>query len=70
MDTEEKQPYTLSMDKIKECIGSSPDDPIAKTLTSLCDCWYGIAIQEGKSEQEALRYTLDQLGEKMLSMSS
>lgn len=57
------------MQVIKDTIAFGENEPITQTLRSLCDCWYNIAIEEGKTESEALRYTLDRLSEKMLSMS-
>ena len=67
--SEQKQQFVLTMQVIKDTIAFGENHPITKALHGLCDCWYGIAIQEGKTESEALEYTLDCLGEKMLSIS-
>ena len=67
--SEQKEPFVLTMQAIKDTIAFGENEPITQTLRGLCDCWYGIAIKEGKTESEALQYTLDRLSEKMLSMS-
>jgi len=65
----EVKDFVLTMDVIKNTIAFGDNNNLTYTLKALCDCWYGIAKQEGKTEDEALRYTLDKLGEKLLSMS-
>jgi len=45
-------------------------EPFKTTLDGLCDCWYKIALQEGKTESEAAKIALDKFAEKMLSFSS
>lgn len=67
--SEQKEPFVLTMQVIKNTIAFGENEPITQTLRNLCDCWYGIAIQQGKTESEALEYTLKCLGETMLSMS-
>lgn len=63
-----KEPLTL--DIIKDCIEFDKDSVTYKALIGLVDCWYNIALSQGKSEQESLRETLDKLAEKMLSLSN
>ena len=62
-----KEPLTL--DTIKNCIEFDKDSLIYKALISSVNCWYNIALGQGKSEQEALNETFDKLCEKMLSLS-
>jgi len=60
----------LTLAHVKAVI-TFPNSPgIQASLEGLCDCWYNIALGQGKSENEAARITLDKLGEKLLSMSN
>ena len=58
----------LTIEKVKAC--NEMVEPFKTTLDGLCDCWYKIALQEGKTESEAAKIALDKFAEKMLSFSS
>ena len=58
----------LTIEKVKAC--NEMVEPFKTTLDMLCDCWYKIALQEGKTELEAAKIALDKFAEKMLSFSS
>lgn len=64
----ESTTYVLTLDKIKDVIAFPPSSQIHRTLSSMVDCWYGIAKKEGKTEDEALNETLDKLGKQLLSL--
>ena len=58
---------TVTIEQVKSCIAMS--ETFLSNLRGLCDCWYKIAIGEGKTEAEAAEIALDKLGKKMLAMS-
>jgi len=66
----QEQDFVLTFDKIKATIAFEKGSTLYLSLIGLVDCWYAIAKQEGKSEGEALKITLDKLGKKMLSFAT
>ena len=58
----------LTIEKVKAC--NEMVEPFKTTLNGLIDCWYKIALQDGKTESEAVKIALDKFAEKMLSFSS
>lgn len=67
MQKMQKEPLTI--EQVKACFTFS-EPPFLKTLANLCDCWYKIALQEGKTPEQAARVALDKASEKMINISS
>lgn len=59
---------TLTIGRVKDCIEGY--DISSQALRGMCDCWYGIAKKEGKSDEEAARIALDNLGDTLLKATN
>lgn len=59
----------LTIERVKECIAFPKESGIYVSLSGMCDCWYGIAKNEGKTDEQAATIALDKLGAKMLELS-
>ena len=57
----------LTIERVKDC--NAMQEPIKTTLNNLCDVWYEMALQDGRTEPEAAEIALDKLTEKILSFS-
>ena len=53
----------LTIDKVKDCVTFK--DEIGKLLRKLCDCWYNIALEKGKSQKQACLIALMNLNNKI-----
>ena len=64
-----EEPFKLTLDHVKSCIGFPKESGIGKSLLGMVECWYRIALSEGKSEEEAVKVAFDNLAAQMLSMA-
>jgi hypothetical protein len=66
-DAKKIDPNNLTIENVKACIAFE-DTGIKKSLIGLCDCWYQIALGNGKSTHEAAKEALDNLSQKIIQM--
>lgn len=59
----------LTIDAVKALISFPKQSEIYKSLTGLCDVWYDMARQEGKTVEQAAEIALVKLGEKVGEMA-
>ncbi len=60
---------TLTLDHVIDIISFPKDGGIYKSLKGLCEVWYGIALEENCTEQEAAIVALEKLGDKIDEMA-
>ena len=61
--------FTLTIEKVKECIAFPPGSPLHTTLCALCDCWFEIEKSKGATDEEAARAAFDGLKEKAFEIA-
>lgn len=69
MQYQTNQKFTLTIEKVKECIAFPAGTPLHTTLCGLCDCWFEIEKSNGSTDEEAARVALDALKEKTVEIS-
>jgi len=57
--------FTLTIEKVKECIAFPLGSPLHTDLCGLCDCWFKIEKSKGATDEDAARSTLDMLVAQM-----
>ncbi len=57
----------MTLQDIKDAIAFKGDLKI--TFERLVDCWYQLALKEGKSEEEAIDIAFENLAEEIMGMS-
>lgn len=56
---------TLTIENVKACIGFQKESEVYRSLSGLCDVWYSVAKQQGKTDEQAAEAALLSLGEKV-----
>lgn len=64
-----EEPFKLTLDLVKSCIGFPKESDTGRSLLGLVECRYRIALNEGKTEEEAVKVAFDKLAAQMLSMA-
>lgn len=61
---------SLTIEDVKSAV-QFPSGSIAHTsLCGLCDCWYAIALQEGKTPEQAAWVAFDKLSKRVAAMTA
>lgn len=60
--------FTLTIEKVKECIAFPAGSPLHTALCTLCDLRFEIEKMKGATDEESARAAFDWLSEKALEL--